>query len=421
MKRTFEFIKHVFKLFFYERRIPKRIANSRTFCFFTFPWDWLKNRRKKERADAETFYLYLPSMHHRYLYQIAYFFSRLGPPVKLIRRQTLEDYANLYQEGRLIYDIPNLKVVPPPTRRVRAKAFVRSEEASDVLVEGIEKEITISDEVSRAGDRSSMLLPYAAYPAQYQEGHLAQLQAHRAATRSVRVFFAGATWYYEGRGEEVNRLFGKLTRLGALTALNERLGPHKRLTISTPQQRMATLHGENDAAAAYTNKLVLSTVKGLPGDWLRDLAQCDFFLCLPGLTIPVAHNIVEAMAVGSIPILSYPEWFSPPLKHEENCLVYDGEDGLVEAVEQALAMSAEEIAAMREHVSTYYDEHLRPERLAECLMNSPHDELTLYVITERVAAYEGLNDDSILFADRAPCFQYAEEAEETAHQRLASR
>lgn len=43
--------------------------------------------------------------------------------------------------------------------------------------------------------------------------------------------------------------------------------------------------------------------------WLDVVAKSDFFLCAPGVQIPLCHNAIESMAVGTIPITNYPDWF----------------------------------------------------------------------------------------------------------------
>ena len=388
----------VLKALSYERRLPMRAVNSRPFCLLPFVRDQLRNARKSDAADAETIYLHLPSLHMRYLYQVLYFFSLLGRPMKLIRHITLGEYVALAQEGRLIYNLPNLKVVdqPPLLSHVRAQLFVRSATSSGMPVEGLEGDVIINTDIAQPASPAFLVMPYGAHPAQYDNGQMTRLDARRASERSVRVFFAGSTRHYEGRGSTVACLFGILPRLEALQTVRQRLPPDRLCVARTPQDRAALLHG--GARSGGASKLVLATAKGTSDAWLDDLSRCDFFLCLPGISMPVAHNIIEAMAVGAIPILAYPEWFSPPLRHRHNCLVYAGADGLIEAIEQALAMSAREVSILRSRVIQYYDAHLCPKRFVERVVCCRLDPLTIYVNTEDRDVLARLHSASALFS-----------------------
>lgn len=70
------------------------------------------------------------------------------------------------------------------------------------------------------------------------------------------------------------------------------------------------------------------------------LASADFFLCQPGEIMPQCHNIVEAMAVGTIPLTNYPDWLSPPLVDGREALVFDTFASLDAAVTRAMAIGA---------------------------------------------------------------------------------
>ena len=79
-----------------------------------------------------------------------------------------------------------------------------------------------------------------------------------------------------------------------------------------------------------------------PEDWLPDLSKTDFFICPPGFCMPMCHNVIEAMAVGAIPVINYPEWFNPTLRHMENCIVFDDRNDLVMKIEEILDMGQQE-------------------------------------------------------------------------------
>jgi len=61
----------------------------------------------------------------------------------------------------------------------------------------------------------------------------------------------------------------------------------------------------------------------IPQDrWFEYLSMSKFFLSPPGVVQPFCHNTVEAMAVGTVPLLQYPEVYIPSLCDRENCMVF---------------------------------------------------------------------------------------------------
>lgn len=88
--------------------------------------------------------------------------------------------------------------------------------------------------------------------------------------------------------------------------------------------------------------------------WRRYLSAADFIFCAPGMTMPMCHNILEAMSVGVIPILNYPHWLNPSLEDEINCLVYHDLSDIETVINKALSLSVERKKDMAKKVSTYY-------------------------------------------------------------------
>lgn len=96
--------------------------------------------------------------------------------------------------------------------------------------------------------------------------------------------------------------------------------------------------------------------------------------------MPWAHNMAESMAVGTIPILQYTNWCSPPLTHNENCLAFKDAEDLQNVIELALEMAQEEIERMRKNVILYYEKHLSPASVVKKLDKFMHsDKLKMMV------------------------------------------
>jgi hypothetical protein len=168
----------------------------------------------------------------------------------------------------------------------------------------------------------------------------------------MRAFFSG-----EMRGYTVSRITyptPKLPRLEIINTLRESLG--NRMIFVQEQSAF-----DNLLAADYVDKCVIldtSTVRVRDGEWLRVLSKAEFFIAPPGIVMPMCHNSVEALAVGSVPITNYPEWFDPSLEHMRNCIAFDSREDLLAKVERALAMDAATIASLKAGAIAYYDAHL---------------------------------------------------------------
>lgn len=91
--------------------------------------------------------------------------------------------------------------------------------------------------------------------------------------------------------------------------------------------------------------------------WRYYLSSADFIFCAPGMTMPMCHNILEAMSVGVIPILNYSNWLNPSLKKDFNCLVYQNTSEIKLIIDKALSFSAEKKNEMAKNVIEYYKKY----------------------------------------------------------------
>ena len=100
----------------------------------------------------------------------------------------------------------------------------------------------------------------------------------------------------------------------------------------------------------------------IPSDqWFETLASSRFFLAAPGCRYPMSHNAVEAMVLGTVPIIQYGDLFDPPLRDGENCLAYHDEASLRSAILRAETMDADRWRQMSASAIRYYNENMAPE------------------------------------------------------------
>ncbi len=223
--------------------------------------------------------------------------------------------------------------------------------------------------------RAPIIAPYSMHPAQIERASPESLRRLRCSARSLRVLFAGDSKGYVR--EWVRYPQPKLPRLEVLNTIKDRL-PDDLVAVGSAEDL------ERLCASGPARRFVLSdSGTGIdPAQWLPTLARADFFLCPPGMVMPMCHNVIEAMAVGTIPLISYPEWLHPNLEHLGNCIVFDGKDDLIDKMRMTLSMPDSQVEAMRSKVIDYYESHLGAEVLVRKIEEHADREVTLLIYSE---------------------------------------
>lgn len=155
---------------------------------------------------------------------------------------------------------------------------------------------------------------------------------------------------------------------------------------------------ENFIASELDNRvIIIDTVEKfrISGSELKKVIKSfDFFLALPGIEAPLAHNLIEAMSTGSIPIIhsTYAGLFRPVLKNNKNALVYNTLEELVEVIESAFGLSEEEISALRDNVKRYYMDFLAPEAVVRKIECNKYSKIFFFAETSSLSYLKkGLN------------------------------
>ena len=89
-------------------------------------------------------------------------------------------------------------------------------------------------------------------------------------------------------------------------------------------------------------------------------ASFNYYLALPGIDMPQAHNLIEAISCGCIPIIheNYSNVLFPPLQHNHNAFTYRTLKELDAVIQRAFSLSKSEITQMRKNIVLYYKNHL---------------------------------------------------------------
>lgn len=246
-------------------------------------------------------------------------------------------------------------------------------------------DIVISNNRSRRGRaRKFLLLDFNVFPASSRSGdgiffpisfHPDYLDAVTIETvgkmplrdhRDIGIFFAGNFAKEAYDRPETGALFDLLSRYRIVETLRARYGGS---SLVEPKSIGELKSGISDGA--YRKKIVicdsaLFRIAGL--EWFDVLRKCDFWLSPPGVVQPYCHNTVEAMAAGAIPILQYPSYYAPPLRHGAECIAFTEVQGLLRAVDAILEGRYEEgLPQMRVSARDYFNNWLSPAAFARSI------------------------------------------------------
>lgn len=188
----------------------------------------------------------------------------------------------------------------------------------------------------------------------------------RKTTRKIRLFFGGnADPDSYGKSPTMARIrerFGMLNRADIIATLLSHYGATAREIIG--DQDIASIRAESGTVDFAITK---QDTRISDRQWLPTLSLCDVALCPPGVWMPYSHNIIETMAVGTIPLTNYPEWFNPPLVHGRDCIAFGNSDDFIAKVQKIFEMTAAELSQMSRNVKNYYDTYLAPDAFLEKL------------------------------------------------------
>ncbi|MCA9139858.1 MAG: hypothetical protein KDB00_23960 [Planctomycetales bacterium] len=202
---------------------------------------------------------------------------------------------------------------------------------------------TVAMLIGRDPVAKTMVMPYPMHPNQIAQFDAVQVASFRRQFKAG-VFFAGSQHRRYGR-EAMHEKFGVLSRLEMLDVLRRQFG-----------DRIARRDaGGND------RKIVLRDSAKEPiaaADWMSILSSHQFFLCCPGASQPVCHNVIEAMSLGVVPIIEYGDRFDPELIDGYNSICFEGRKGLAAAIRRIDTMPPEKRNRLSRNVCQYYDDHL---------------------------------------------------------------
>lgn len=120
-------------------------------------------------------------------------------------------------------------------------------------------------------------------------------------------------------------------------------------------------------------------------DVQRTLSKFRFFLCCPGVVMPLCHNVIEAMSVGTVPIIQreYAQVMYPQLENGKNAIIFENIDDLKDILNNKLFNTSEsDFKIMSDHVFQYYQDFLSPESVVENINCNLKSDATIYLNAE---------------------------------------
>lgn len=326
----------------------------------------------------------------RLLFSLLNAFSSCGYQIWLYENLQSKD---LPKYAQLVFSFENLKLTDKPPKDPEKWIYIYDREDRRFANCNWLKKVQIRDDLfSFYWFVQPIILPFALHPVQSTPDIQNRLYKFRSNSRRFKIFFSGDT-----KGYTKNRIQypkAKLSRLEIIKTIQKGMGSD--LLVVNDQPGLGSLYNMR-----YLNKCVIVDTNSVwieNSNWLNTLSRADFFISPPGYVMPMCHNIIEAMALGTIPITNYPEWFDPSLTHMKNCIIFDDRKDLIDKLKMALAMKTEKIVEMRAAAEHYYDTYLKPDRIVGRIESSKKNKniVLTYTKSNVIRNHSKLNKYSVL-------------------------
>lgn len=293
--------------------------------------------------------------HGRYGYQLLNYFSLSGHRIVFYR--SLGFLSRLSGYDRMVLNLPGARVWRPRMSAAgQSFPWLRLGDAVDLRPSfRVSAEFRVDLDYFREGVslKDGFHLPYFVHP--LVAGRLAGVTPKKSGSRRGRVLMYGQSDLPIDR-ERLEGRFGLMGRGEAFDTLSA-----ADLAVFVPQDFQGLSQWLDRSGERTELCLIDSRRVWIPVErWLDVLSGFDFFIATPGYCMPHAHNLMEALAVATIPILQYHKQLHPALTPGRNCLAFSGREDLVRVVDEAMRMPATEVASIRKGVERYYSEHVDP-------------------------------------------------------------
>ena len=221
-------------------------------------------------------------------------------------------------------------------------------------------------------------MPYTMHPNRYIFQDVERIECLRQNKRCIRLFFAGNSknqTHARPRTLEIFNKFGILSRPDIISTIKSNFPNEKDVpTDFLDLQRL--IHG----GKVFKYLILSSDQFRIPHkNYFDFLSRCDFFVCAPGAFMPLCHNLIESMSIGTIPLINYGECFFPKLKDMETCIKFSDQEDLIQKINIVLDMDQPTIENLRNNVISYYNKFLSPEAFMDRLIGHNESNISLFL------------------------------------------
>ncbi|MGJ8677474.1 MAG: hypothetical protein ACSHX0_08150 [Akkermansiaceae bacterium] len=319
----------------------------------------------------------------RYLYHLITEFEACGYHIAFVdRHRFLGTFlVKEYKTKILQHNYSLLK--KPPAHRDQI-VFVTDNAKNQET--NFEKKILISYEHhipvnSSESSTPEIAFPFFVHPTVHESNQVEEFHhtMDENSLRQLRLLFAGNAKFPKYDAPVLEKKYQVLSRYKMLQIAENSLTETDIKRPTSYQQ----LISESDSEPSFTS----ATIQNCPippEHWIKTIGLADFYLACPGVEMPMCHNLIEALAAGSIPILQYPQYLDPPLTHGKNCLVFNDKQELISAISNALTMNNLAIKTMRANAILYYKQYLQPGAFGQKLTSPSNNESILFLNSYRV-------------------------------------
>lgn len=361
-------------------------------------------KAKSKLSNDIEIYIYLQEKdvyyedYGRYLYLLLRFLTFTEGKVALVKKITFKDYYKMGIYGKKIYNLDNLVLAKKLPENTEEKIFIYDRDihkwTSKTWKKSIHLELNIALPIPSHDDW--VFMPYTMHPSTYSTEQYSNIKSLQNMSRRIRLLFVGNVTHDCYANTDSKSVFGKfkiMTRATAINTVNSYLSDEI-LAIKDWQHMEVILNDEYQQKAIIleTDKI---SFKVPQTKWLEVLAKSDFFLCPPGVTMPLCHNAIESMSVGTIPIINYPNWFFPSLNHLENCIKFTTKEDLIEAIKLVMNMEKPQIEQLQKNVIEYYKKYLSCDSFLANTIYNDKPKLTVFMTTQ-TDYIQDISKDSII-------------------------
>jgi hypothetical protein len=351
---------------------------------------------KSKKSETEI-YVSVEESIGRYLFIFLRFLTYGKNTVTFLNKISFWDYLDKY--GKMSLKLKNVIYSKQLPSISEDKILIYEQPKPELMNRKWKKLIQVNFDISlpQLACDNWAIMPYPMHPLVYATEQHEEIYHLRQNARKTRILFAGNTdarLYANPKNTYLHERFNKLLRPQIIQTVISGLASEV-LLVKNPEQMRLVLKGNypDKCVIIDQNKLRIPNVK-----WLEFLSKSNFFLCPPGVYMPLCHNAVEAMAVGTIPIINYAEWFKPRLEHLKNCIEFRDEVDLIRQVKYALTMDQLQIHEIRNNVIEYHEKYLSIKSFHEQVIHHLNDRTTLFVNAEQVPYLQKLQWDSVIFS-----------------------